>query len=68
MIELVFIACLAAAPDRCEENTLQFLAPLSPMACMMGAQPQLAQWSARHPKWRIARWACRPAGIAGRRA
>ena len=58
MIELVFVACLVTVPDRCEEKALQFL-DVTPMACMMGAQPQLAQWVEQHPKWRIARWSCR---------
>jgi len=65
MIELFFIACLAQSPDVCEERRLTFAEPLTPMACMMGAQPQLAQWAERHPKWRIDRWACRKAGFAG---
>jgi hypothetical protein len=30
------------------------------MACMMGAQPQLARWVSEHPNWRIAEWTCRP--------
>ena len=58
MIELVFVACLLSAPERCEEKALLF-ADVTPMACMMGAQPQLAQWAETHPKWSIARWSCR---------
>lgn len=58
MIELAFIACLAAEPAACEKKSLVFT-EMSPMACMMGAQPTLADWVASHPKWRIARWSCR---------
>jgi hypothetical protein len=64
MIELIFIACLSTAPQQCEERTLTF-ADVSPMACAMGAQGVLAQWVARRPGWRIARWTC---GHAGRRS
>lgn len=65
MIELFFIACLASAPDVCEERTIAFVEPLTPLACMMGAQPRLAQWSLAHPKWQVARWRCQPVGYAG---
>lgn len=59
MIELVFIACLLSAPDRCEERSLQYVNVSSPMACMMGAQPELARWLESHPRWRVTRWSCR---------
>ena len=64
MIELAFVACLLSAPDRCEEKALQFI-DLSAHACVIGAQPQLAQWTSSHPKWSVARWTCRPAGAGG---
>lgn len=66
MIELVFTACLLAAPDRCEERALQYVDIRSPMACVMGAQPELAKWVEAHPKWRVARWACRAPGVPER--
>lgn len=59
MIELVFVACLLNDPGRCEEKGLQFVEVPSPMACMMGAQPQLAMWAEQHPRWRVASWKCR---------
>lgn len=65
MIELIFIACLVSAPDRCEEKGLQFVDLPSPMACMMLAQPQLAQWAESHPRWRVAKWRCRYVGSEG---
>lgn len=58
MIELAFIACLAAEPSACEKKSLTFT-DVSPMTCMIGAQPTLAEWATSHPKWRIARWTCR---------
>lgn len=58
MMELAFIACLTADPAACEKKSLVF-SEMSPMACMMGAQPTLADWVETHPQWRIARWSCR---------
>ena len=58
MIELLFVACLSTAPDQCEERSMIFTdAP--PMACMMGAQPELAKWTETHPAFRVTGWKCR---------
>lgn len=59
MIELVFIVCLSAAPATCKQHAMQF-ADLTIMTCASAAQPQLAQWAANHPDWRIRRWTCQP--------
>ena len=59
MIELVFTACLIASPEKCEDKHLTFAGNISPMACMMGAQPELAKWNEGHPKWRVGKWKCR---------
>lgn len=58
MIELAFIACLTAEPAACEKKSLQYT-DVSPMTCIIGAQPMLAEWTATHPHWRVARWTCR---------
>ncbi|ETX28679.1 hypothetical protein [Roseivivax isoporae] len=58
MIELFFVACLGSAPAQCEERSLVYT-DLTPMACMMGAQPELAKWVDTHPRYTIARWQCR---------
>ncbi len=59
MIELVFIVCLKANPAACEERTLPHLAEMGgPMACVMQAQPELAEWSNSHPAFQIAKWKC----------
>ena len=59
MIELFFIVCLVSAPDDCQEKSLLY-ADITPMACMMGAQPELAKWIAERPNYRIKQWKCRP--------
>lgn len=58
MIELMFVACLATAPDDCFERSLVFT-DVSPMMCMMGAQPQLAKWVNEHPKYQVRSFKCR---------
>lgn len=58
MIVLVFVACLEASPTVCEEQNLLFSEPMSPMTCLMQAQPRLAEWTATHPRWRIGSWRC----------
>lgn len=61
MIELVFVVCLSAEPTVCERRSLQF-SDLTTTSCVMGAQPQLAQWAGTHPGWLIQRWTCQPLG------
>ncbi|MBU2961099.1 hypothetical protein KO516_09765 [Citreicella sp. C3M06] len=58
MIELLFVTCLSMAPDQCQERSLLFT-DMSPMACMMGAQPELAKWSESHPRHIVSGWKCR---------
>ncbi len=66
MIELLFVVCLASASDVCETKALQFAEDVTPMACLMGAQPHLAQWQVQHPKWRINSWRCQAVAFAER--
>lgn len=58
MIQLVFVACLNANSTYCEERHLLFVENMSPMACMMQAQPELAKWANEHPKWKVSKWRC----------
>ncbi|WP_299814772.1 hypothetical protein [uncultured Jannaschia sp.] len=59
MIELMFLACLNASVVECRRESLLFTElPLA--ACMMRGQTQLADWTATHPGWTVARWSCRP--------
>lgn len=57
MIELIFIACLSASPDDCQERSLLYT-DISPMVCLMAAQPELAKWVEAHPRWQIQSWRC----------
>ena len=62
MIELAFVVCLLRAPSLCEERYIAFLPEVSLMSCMIGAEPQLAEWIEAHPDRLIARWSCQPVG------
>ncbi|PWR04278.1 hypothetical protein DKT77_01950 [Meridianimarinicoccus roseus] len=66
MIELLFVTCLAtaAADDGpCRERSLLFT-DITPMTCMMGAQPELAKWINTHPGQTIKSWKCRVVSFA----
>ncbi|MEO0760376.1 MAG: hypothetical protein AAFZ09_00965 [Pseudomonadota bacterium] len=58
MISLVFTVCLAGVPDSCDTRRIPIFEPVTPMACLMQAQPTLAQWRATHPGYRIEGWRC----------
>jgi hypothetical protein len=63
MLELALVACLADDPTRCKDVALIFSEEaVTPMQCLIGAQPQIAKWSEGHPRWVVKKWACRPAG------
>lgn len=62
MIELAFIACLAADPTACERRTLSFLDEgAGAGGCMLRAQAELAGWVSTHPGFTIRGWKCQDA-------
>ncbi|WP_042249010.1 hypothetical protein [Paracoccus sp. PAMC 22219] len=68
MIELLFVACLSTQPATCQDRSMLFSDEIGLMACTMGAQAHLAQWAARHPHERVARWKCQAVDRSGRAA
>ena len=64
MIELVFIVCLATAPDQCKDIHLTYAEEaITPMQCVMHGQPQIARWISENPPiWTLKRWYCSPVG------
>lgn len=66
MIELIFVACLAATPNECEERALVFV-DVSTRTCVLGAQPQLAKWVNEHPNWKVSAWKCQSVDASSRR-
>lgn len=67
MIELLFVVCMATAPDECRERSMTF-SNITPMQCLMGAQPELAKWSASHPNLEIKSWRCQAVNFAEQKA
>lgn len=67
MIELLFIACLSTEPSQCQERSLLFT-DVTPMQCLMGAQPELAKWAGMHPNHEIQSWRCQTVSFAERDA
>ncbi|MEM9577791.1 MAG: hypothetical protein AAF999_12345 [Pseudomonadota bacterium] len=63
MIELLFVACLASAPTDCQEHSLVYV-DITPMQCLMAAQPELAKWSLTRPDMEILRWRCQVVNLA----
>lgn len=68
MTALVFVVCLLAEPDRCEEQNLLFATPLNPVSCMMQAPREIAAWTESHPGFRVTSWRCEDAARRGSRA
>ncbi len=62
MIELVLTICLLDDAKKCREEALTF-ADVSLMTCAMSGQPIAAQHMELRPRWYLARWSCRPAGL-----
>jgi hypothetical protein len=58
LVEIVLTVCALSQPARCEEQRLQFQWNGSLAACVMGAEPYIAQWIGEHPRWAAARWHC----------
>jgi hypothetical protein len=58
LLEIVLTVCALSQPARCEEQRLQFQWNGSLQACVMGAEPYIAQWIGEHPHWAPARWHC----------
>lgn len=59
MIELFFVTCLIADPQRCTEHSLLFEDRNGLFTCMLQAQNELARWVEAHPRDQVARWQCR---------
>jgi hypothetical protein len=60
MIELVFIVCLADAPNQCKDIHLTYAEEtVTPQQCVMQGQPQIARWISENPPiWEVKRWYC----------
>jgi hypothetical protein len=58
VLEIVFTVCAIGNANMCEDKHIAVEQQLSPIACVMQAQPTMAQWAAENPNWTIQRWRC----------
>ena len=58
MVELVLLACLLKAPERCETFHLPVARETSLPQCVWQSQLRAAQWSADHPDWVVRKFGC----------
>ncbi|GAB6843907.1 hypothetical protein HNR00_002340 [Methylorubrum rhodinum] len=67
---LVFVACLIAAPTRCEEERLRLPDGASTVqACWTGAPALLIEWEKAHPDYKASMdWRCVPESRLQRRS
>jgi hypothetical protein len=61
-LEIVLTVCSLANASQCEEQRIILDPNMSLKACVMQAEPTMAQWAVAHPNWTIARWHCEYSG------
>ena len=59
MIELFFVTCLLADPQRCSDHSLLFEERNGLFTCMLQGQNELARWVETHPAEQVREWKCR---------
>jgi hypothetical protein len=65
-MELILAVCMLTSPESCREERLTIsMEQTAPTQCMIGAQPIIAEWTQTHPKWKVEKWRCGPAGREG---
>ena len=58
-LELIVLACLAAAPDECREHRLRLTyRGGDPGQCMYKSPTRIAQWQMLNPAWEVKSWRC----------
>lgn len=62
LVELVMTVCLAATGAECHKEHMLLESGGSAHECLMQSPIHIARWSDTHPKWRVVRWQCLPAG------
>jgi hypothetical protein len=58
LVDLIVLVCALGSPNACHEQHLLVQSAGSLRACVMQAQPYLAQWIGAHPGYRIVRYRC----------
>lgn len=59
MLFVLFLTCSLSTGDKCRQDVMRISEePLTPMACLKAAQPQLANWTLYHPNRHIKTFKC----------
>lgn len=58
LFTIIMSVCLQSDAGQCRNETIEISGPA--MACLVQAQPAVAEWGEDHPAWRVASWKCRP--------
>jgi hypothetical protein len=58
LFTIVMSVCMLTNAATCREERIDIRGPA--MACLVQAQPAVAEWSGDHPDWKVERWKCRP--------
>lgn len=58
MIQLVLVYCLMSDNAACVEKRPMAEEPMTPMACMVEAQPMASDFLRSHPRYHLASWRC----------
>lgn len=69
MFEIVVAVCLLADPGKCKDVHLSYAAEgaaLTPHACMMYGQSEIAKWAEGNPNWQVIRWSCGRPSLAAK--
>ncbi len=59
MLYIVLTVCLVSSPEECGQRYIPVYADVSPMACVMGAQAEIALWKETHAELNVSRWQCK---------
>jgi hypothetical protein len=57
-LELIFTVCAISNANVCEDKYIALQGDMRLTACVMRAQPTLAEWAMANPDWTITGWHC----------
>jgi len=57
MVQLILVYCMMSDTS-CVENRPMSEFPLTPMGCMVSAEPVASTFLREHPKYHLASWRC----------
>lgn len=61
LVQFAYVTfCLIANPVECKVEHFAIGEPMTPMQCIMAAQPEIAKYLESHPKWKSTRITCGP--------